>query len=303
MSDARFEDGAERAIRLRAETPEDLVVISALLQDAVGETDRIAWAAKHRRFTLLLNRFRWEDAAGAARQKRPYERVQTLLSIESVLRARSNGVDPADPDTVLALLSLEFRPGEDGAGTLATRALRRRRDRPRRRMPRRDARRRVPPLRRRARRALRDMAPSDAAVSGQFGSRVRGRVQGPARHQARDRRRTRRDGRGDHSRGARPRRRGADRDDPPLGPDGPHARDAGVLARRDRRGGGHRRSRGPRRARIGRRAGSAPITSASCRRTRAGPTPRAPNSAGAGRRSRRPASTCPAVSPPTRPRS
>lgn len=118
MSDARFEDGAERAIRLRAETPEDLVVISALLQDAVGETDRIAWAAKHRRFTLLLNRFRWEDAAGAARQKRPYERVQTLLSIESVLRARSNGVDPADPDTVLALLSLEFRPGEDGSGTL-----------------------------------------------------------------------------------------------------------------------------------------------------------------------------------------
>jgi len=119
MSDARFEDGAERAIRLRAETPEDLVVISALLQDAVGETDRISWAAKHRRFTLLLNRFRWEDAAGAARQERPYERVQALLSVESVLRARSNGVDPADPDTVLALLSLEFRPGEDGAGTLA----------------------------------------------------------------------------------------------------------------------------------------------------------------------------------------
>ena len=94
MSDARFEDGAERAIRLRAETPEDIAVISALLQDAVGETGRIAWAAKHRRFTLLLNRFRWEDAAGAARQKRPYERVQTLLSVESVLRARSNGVRP-----------------------------------------------------------------------------------------------------------------------------------------------------------------------------------------------------------------
>ena len=118
MSDARFEDGEERAIRLRAETPEDLAVISALLQDAIGETGRIAWAAKHRRFTLLLNRFRWEDAAGAARQKRPYERVQTLLSVESVLRARSNGVDPADPDTVLSLLSLEFTPAEDGAGTL-----------------------------------------------------------------------------------------------------------------------------------------------------------------------------------------
>ncbi len=118
MSDASFEDGAERAIRLRAETPEDLGVISALLQDAVGETDRIAWAARRRRFTLLLNRFRWEDAGLAARQKRPFERVQSLLAVESVLRARSNGVDPADPDTVLSILSLEFRPSGDGAGTL-----------------------------------------------------------------------------------------------------------------------------------------------------------------------------------------
>jgi hypothetical protein len=118
MSDARFEDGAERAIRLRAETPGDLEVISALLQDAVGETGRIAWAARHRRFTLLLNRFRWEDAVGAARQKRPYERVQSLLSVESVLRARSNGLDPAEPDTVISILALRFRPGEDGAGVL-----------------------------------------------------------------------------------------------------------------------------------------------------------------------------------------
>ena len=33
--DARFEDGAERALRLRAESPEDLQVIAALVQDAV----------------------------------------------------------------------------------------------------------------------------------------------------------------------------------------------------------------------------------------------------------------------------
>ena len=37
MTDARFEDGAERALRLRAETPEDLAVISALTQDALAE--------------------------------------------------------------------------------------------------------------------------------------------------------------------------------------------------------------------------------------------------------------------------
>ena len=37
MDDARFEDAAERPLRLKAETPEDLAVLSALLQDAVGK--------------------------------------------------------------------------------------------------------------------------------------------------------------------------------------------------------------------------------------------------------------------------
>jgi Protein of unknown function (DUF2948) len=116
--DARFEDGAERPLRLRAETPEDLAVISCLVQDAVGQTSEIAWARKRHRFTALLNRFRWEDAAAAERQGRPFERVQALLSVEGVLRARASGVDPRDRDLVLALLSIGFEPGQDGAGVL-----------------------------------------------------------------------------------------------------------------------------------------------------------------------------------------
>jgi hypothetical protein len=116
--DARFEDGSERPLRLRAETPEDLTVISALVQDAVAETSEIAWARRHRRFALLVNRFRWEDAPAAERQGRPFERVQALLSIEGVLAARASGVDPADRDLVLSLLALGFEPGEDGAGTV-----------------------------------------------------------------------------------------------------------------------------------------------------------------------------------------
>ncbi len=35
MADAKFEDGAEQALSLKAETAEDLAVISALVQDAV----------------------------------------------------------------------------------------------------------------------------------------------------------------------------------------------------------------------------------------------------------------------------
>jgi hypothetical protein len=116
--DARFEDGAERPLRLRAEAPEDLEVVSALLQDAIGQTADIAWSRKHRRFTLLLNRFRWEDAPAAERQGRPFERVRAILAVDSVLAARASGVDPRDRELVVELLALVFDPGKDGAGTL-----------------------------------------------------------------------------------------------------------------------------------------------------------------------------------------
>jgi hypothetical protein len=116
--DARFEDGAQRPLRLRAETSDDLAVISALVQDAVAQTSEIAWARRRRRFALLVNRFRWEDAEAAERQGRPFERVRAVLAVEGVLRARASGVDPRDRGLVLDLLALAFEPGEDGAGTL-----------------------------------------------------------------------------------------------------------------------------------------------------------------------------------------
>ena len=118
FEDARFEDGAESALRLRAETAEDLDVISALAQDAIGQTADIAWMPRRRRFALLLNRFRWEDAAAARRQGRPVERTRALLAIDGALSAKANGIDPKDRDLVLSLLAIRFDPGEDGAGRL-----------------------------------------------------------------------------------------------------------------------------------------------------------------------------------------
>ena len=88
------------------------------MQDAVVEASEIAWARRHRRFALLVNRFRWEDVPAAERQGRPFERVRALLTIEGVLAARATGVDPGDRDLVLSLLALMFEPGEDGAGRL-----------------------------------------------------------------------------------------------------------------------------------------------------------------------------------------
>ena len=118
MSDATFADGEDRPLRLRARDAEDLGVIAALTQDAIFPASEMLWKASERRFAILLNRFRWEDAALAESRGRAFERVQSVLSIEDVVSVRSAGVPRGDDDTVLSLLGMEFRPGEDGQGVI-----------------------------------------------------------------------------------------------------------------------------------------------------------------------------------------
>lgn len=118
MSDASFEDGAERPLRLQAFEGEGLQVISSLVQDAVFPVTEMSYRASQRRFALLINRFRWEDAEAATARKRPYERVQSVLSFEDVQKVQSQGIDRSDTDVVLSLLSLSFAPGEDGTGRI-----------------------------------------------------------------------------------------------------------------------------------------------------------------------------------------
>ncbi|MGC9369305.1 MAG: DUF2948 family protein [Paracoccaceae bacterium] len=118
MTDARFEDGAERPLYLQALSVEDIEVISSLVQDAVFPITEISWRPRARRFGLLLNRFRWEDRAAAEARGRPYERVQTVLDFADVLKVSSQGIDRSDKDLVLSLLAVSFEPGEDGAGRI-----------------------------------------------------------------------------------------------------------------------------------------------------------------------------------------
>ena len=116
--DARFEDGAERPLRLKALDADDLSVIAALVQDAVFPVTEVSWDRHRRRFSILLNRFRWEDKAFAERRNRKFERVQSVLAFEDVQSVRSQGVDRTDKDMVFSLLTLGFQPGEDGTGRI-----------------------------------------------------------------------------------------------------------------------------------------------------------------------------------------
>ena len=114
--DARFDDGAEGPLSLRAESAEDLAVIAALVQDAVLPVTEIRFEPKARRLSMLLNRFRWEDKAAAEAEGRPYERVQSLLVLSDVTQVASQGFDRKDPDLVLSALDIAFEPAAEGAG-------------------------------------------------------------------------------------------------------------------------------------------------------------------------------------------
>lgn len=116
--DATFEDGREAPLRLKALDGDDLAVIAALAQDAVFPAGQMRWDRKARRFAILLNRFRWEDADHARLRKRRYERVQAVLSIEDVMNVQSQDVDPTDPDMIFSLLSITFDATSDGMGRI-----------------------------------------------------------------------------------------------------------------------------------------------------------------------------------------
>lgn len=118
MTDARFEDGEDRPLHLLAEDADDLKVIAALVQDSVFPITEMSWDRRTRRFALMLNRFRWEDAEAARRAGRGVERVRAVLVVQDVLKARTQGIDRRDRDTILSLLSVDFQPGAEGAGTV-----------------------------------------------------------------------------------------------------------------------------------------------------------------------------------------
>jgi hypothetical protein len=101
-----------RELVLAAEDPEDLEILSARLQDAVGKLGDLVYLPKKRRFAALFNRFKWEDG------KRGALRVRTGLYFDGVLSAKSKNLKRGAPDAVVELLAIRFTPKDDVAGTV-----------------------------------------------------------------------------------------------------------------------------------------------------------------------------------------
>ena len=99
------------SLKLLALDTEDLAVVSAHLQDAVFKTAGLAYDARHHVFSVAVNRFVWEKAAGRGKT---FERRRAMIAFKRVNAVRSLGIDRKDADAVFSLLAVNFTPKGDG---------------------------------------------------------------------------------------------------------------------------------------------------------------------------------------------
>lgn len=99
-------------LKLMAEDTADLAVIAAAVQDALVRAGDLRHDPKARRFTAVINRFRWEKAA----ERGPYERIRAGLSFDGVLAVKSRRLRRDAPDALAAILSINFVPAAEPPG-------------------------------------------------------------------------------------------------------------------------------------------------------------------------------------------
>jgi len=104
----------EQGLRLLAEDEEDLKIVSAHLQDAVMRVGDMVYLPKSRRFAALVNRFCWEGCG----EERIGERVRAGLHFDGVMKVQAQNVRQDNPDAVVELLALKFKPDGDVGGTI-----------------------------------------------------------------------------------------------------------------------------------------------------------------------------------------
>ena len=97
-------------LRLLAESPEDLEVISAAMQDAVAKVGDIRFEPKAGRLTIAFNRFRWEAGEKA--------RVRSALQLGGVLKVQARKIRRSPKDAVIEVLAMTYEPGDPPGGVV-----------------------------------------------------------------------------------------------------------------------------------------------------------------------------------------
>ena len=104
----------DAVLRLQALDVEDLLVVAAQLQDAVGRMRDMAFLPKERRFVVLLNRLVRPGpgpapvVAGPGRRAQSFARQRCALRFEHVRSAQVSGLAQKDKKQVVQLLTISF---------------------------------------------------------------------------------------------------------------------------------------------------------------------------------------------------
>jgi len=109
-------------LALHASDAEDLAIISAHLQDAVGMMGDMTYLPKQRRFAMVLNRFVWMSGTkkGFFADKRPH-RAQCGIHFDTVEGVKIKDLPQQEKDTALELLAIRFESSgaeDDPSGTI-----------------------------------------------------------------------------------------------------------------------------------------------------------------------------------------
>lgn len=110
-----------RRLKLRADDPEDLAIVSAQLQDAIVPIGDMAFLAPQKRFVMVANRFMWDvgaiDGVDAHDDGQPVEggpvylRCNCGVRFEGVTDVRTRGVNLQDRAQMLELLAVRWVDG------------------------------------------------------------------------------------------------------------------------------------------------------------------------------------------------
>jgi hypothetical protein len=104
------------ALKFIALDSDDLAVVSTHLQDAVVKVADVVWMPQDKRLVIGLNRFDWEATLEPDPQ---YRRRRSVLRFDRVLGCKCRHVTPAEKETVLNLLAVEFED-KDAPGGIVT---------------------------------------------------------------------------------------------------------------------------------------------------------------------------------------
>ncbi|WP_237152093.1 DUF2948 family protein [Oryzibacter oryziterrae] len=98
-------------LKLAALDADDLKVIAAHVQDAVGQVGDIHWRPQEKRLTLELNRFVWEKTG----KRGLYERRRSLLHFARVNAVQAAHIRRDVPDAVVSLLTIRVEVKDEPA--------------------------------------------------------------------------------------------------------------------------------------------------------------------------------------------